>query len=203
MAEQIETKRALEQKRGMSPVMIATVAALALGAGIAAALLVSRLFFAGSEPPIRVKNGSLMIEVLHNTNNWKGYSNESGDPSLGEHKWKVKSGTRGRQDLEMYIVPKASSSCGGGLNPTGRFFRLYYGTNDTHERWIDINGHGNKTRVSSDLDLNDDNERVLADAQEGYYVRRITVRATPEGDQTVICTFDNKDALIGLIILDT
>ena len=172
----------------------ALIAAAVLAAvATAAAILLAQAFgfiLAGDEAPIRVKNLSIDLEVLHSSQHWK----EEGSDGT---KWKISGGTRESEVYEVYIVPSDPASCPGGLKPTGKTVRF------THSdgTWIELKATGHKTRLtaSKPLTLSAD-ERSLSyksiSTPETVQIKTITT------DTNSICDFSSKDPALSVLMID-
>lgn len=169
----------------------ALVAAAALAAIVTAvAILLAQSFgliAAGDEAPIRVKNLSIDLEVVHNTKTWA--------PDGNDTKWKMSSGTRTSEDYELYIIPSNAASCPGGLKPVGKTVRFTH-SDDT---WIELKATGRKTKVTASKGLvrsEDRTQLIYAPAGDSGFIKTIAV------DGATICTFASKDAALSVVIVD-
>ena len=141
-------------------------------------------FLAGDEAPIRVRNGSIELQLLHGSQEWESVNDRKN--------WKVKNEPQRQRDAyEVTVAPSDASSCTNGV---------FVATGDTVEITtsagsIQLKLTGRKTRVrSSDVDL-EGRGSLLRDPAQGSHIRKIVV-----GD--LACTFDSKDEKLRVIIMD-
>ena len=140
--------------------------------GCATAYAMQSLWFAGDEPPIRVKNGSLNVDVLSKTATW--------EKNGSRKKWKLKSwGTRGRDEFDVVIVTSGKVCVPGSAS--GEVVIIEY-TETTPQgnvlRSVRIESKNKKTEVinaSHDLDHTPD-ERGINFNVPGY-ISKIKVDA--------------------------
>lgn len=150
--------------------------AAVIGAGFAGALLGGAVvwclqaFRAGDEPPIRVKGGSLSLDLSGGT--WKKRGS-------GEQKWKISHGTRGKEEYDVAIV--ASGTGCMEKAPKGKTVRVEY-TEGKTVRWVEIKAPGRNTRVdaSDPLTLTNGGQTLMWGGTG--YVSRIEV-------DSQVCTF--------------
>lgn len=109
---------------------------LLAGAAIAGAVLwCLRLFRAGDEPPIRVKGGSLHLD-LHKGGTWQRLG--------GSGKWRISTGQRSREE---YCVSISGSGKGCSV-PCGRRVKITY-TDGARVDVVEIKAPGLNTMVES------------------------------------------------------
>jgi hypothetical protein len=115
----------------------------------------------GDEAPIRVKGGSIHLELLNATRTWK---KNGSDP----RKWKMSGGTRTHVDYKLtFATEQAACSVTAERKTT---VRVTY--SDNH--WIEFTGQGNHTTVTSDVGLQTSpDERTLSYLVSGGYMSAI------------------------------
>lgn len=161
-----------------------TVAALAGAVALAGILYLAGAFETGDEPPIRVKNGSLELQLLTNSRHWKQ------NPDL-KH-WKISGGTRGKDPLDVSIAVNAGATC-TVQSGTGNAVSVTY-SNGTK---IDIQATGRRSYVvsSADLTVSGPKRRLLTYSGDGFISSVVL-------DSNTMCTFSNKTQLANLLISD-
>jgi hypothetical protein len=157
---------------------VATAAAVALGIVIGAGAVIGyfSIMATGDEPPIRVRNGSIELEVLHKSRYWK----EVG--SAGTH-WKINQGTRLTDKYWMYLAPTNTADC-NAAKANGDVIRFIL----SDDSWVQVESHNNKTDVTSDKVLTRSaDKKTLSYGNEALFIKAIRL------DGTDRCTFAAKD----------
>jgi hypothetical protein len=145
----------------------------------------------GDEPPIRVRNGSIYMELVHSTNTWV-------EETAGDKKnWKMTDGERtGGNDnnYEVYFAPSTASYC-KGLYATPRTIRF----NFSDKNWVEFKVTGNHTRVKSDPnDLSSNGKQLTYGAGDRYIVSIVL----DNDDQNPFCSFNQKDNGLRVALID-
>ena len=172
----------------MMPRITAFVGGTFVGAvlGCAAAYAFKSFGFAGEEPPIRVKGGSFHLDLTCGTTIW----DEVG--TTGK-KWKIKDGTRGKDEYDVSIVSN-STSCSHKA-PKGKRVYIEYTTTGGVVRWVEIKAPGNMTHVtaSDPFDLVNWGRSLMWDV-DGH-ISKIEVDSS-------VCTFASKADLEHALLMD-
>ena len=169
----------------------ATAVALAVGALIAAGLILGAIALgvgAGDEPPIRVKNNSIDLELLHKKRHWK----EVGDDGK---QWKISKGKKNADLFELFVAPTDPETCKGGLSKIGSPLVFTYSDGTV----ITITSDEKKTMLSSTQPMirNDENNKLLSYDPTGTgFIKTISVGGTE------LCKFEDKDHKLGAAILE-
>ena len=169
------------------PRAMALAAAIGIGAGLIIGVPLTfsgvAFFQGGDEPPIRVKNSSLDLELMTSKQKWQ----QKGSP----REWKITGKPRSKDELDVEIVPANGVNC-AIQSKTGTLLRVTYSTGTT----VDLNSVKKHTQVlaSADLVLSA-NSRVLSYKSAGY-ISEITL------DGTSMCTFKSANELTELWIRD-
>ena len=134
---------------GVAFIGIVAAAAMACSQGL-------RPIASGDEPPIRVKNGSVELQLLHKTHEWQSVN------ASDRKNWKIKDEpARNNDDYEVIVAPSNQSSCSNGvLVATGNPVEL-----TTTGGKIEIKSTGRKTKIKSDPDL----QGIRADVEGGRW----------------------------------
>ncbi len=169
---------------GTSPLVAAAVGVV-VGAVIVVIGVWSGFVLAGDEAPIRVKQGSIEIELLYAGKEWK----QDGTAQ----NWKMKTGTRTSEDYELYIAPSNSANCSGGLTPKGKVIRFEY----SDGAYVQLQAQNFKTRVTANRDLvKSSNGSTLTYQTATGGISLIKV------DTTNICTFAQPDPKLAVVLVD-
>jgi len=117
--------------------------------------------FSGDEAPIRVKGGSIHLELLNATRTWKKNGSDG-------TKWKMSGGTRNHADYKLTFAAQ-QGAC--SVTPDRKTtVKVTY--SDNH--WIEFTGQGNHTAVTSDVGLQTSaDERTLSYVVSGGYISAI------------------------------
>ena len=141
--DESEQKFGIRRDDAMMPRITAFLGGTFIGAlaGCAAAVYALRSFgFAGDEPPIRVKGGSFHLDLTCGTTIWD-------EVGMGGKKWKIKNGTRGKDEYDVSIVSN-NTSCSQKA-PKGKRVYIEYTTTGGVVRWVEIKAPGNMTHVTA------------------------------------------------------
>ena len=161
-----------------------TAAALA---ALAAYLILAKTASSGDEPPIRVKNGSLKVEMLakQNSNKWK--------KGTVATKWHLDKGDRQNAVYEVYVGVLPGVTCSGGTFASGQMVKVTF----SDEAWITFDAGTKKTEITTSIAFAQQGDTILEhQASGGGFIRRIEV------DGNLVCEFNNKDELGGLTLVD-
>lgn len=163
---------------------VALLGAWALGAFDAEPL-------AGDEPPIRVRNGSIELQLLHLTHKF-----EEADGSTDKKNWRIEGEpARHRNDVTVLLLPSNFKQCKGFVE-SGNKIEFYYSSG----KKITVQSNGSKRiRVKGDDELQNPsgNRQLLRYDAGDAYIQSIDV-----GSQKDFCTFDAKDSNLQVFILD-
>jgi hypothetical protein len=169
-----------------------TIAA-AVGAAIAGGI-VHLLSGSGDEPPIRVKGGSIYLDLLHADGSWE----------LRGGKWHVAGGSRSSDDLLIYLGAKDPARCGGQVvRKKEKKIRFVYHNADEGEGGKDhdvlLHATGKKTKVESTLPFSwaAGSPTVLSNSSTGY-IKEIWVG----NDSQATCAFASGDQLDSVLIAE-
>jgi hypothetical protein len=157
----------------------ATALAIGLGIVIGAGAVIGYDFIraAGDEPPIRVRNGSIELEVVHKSRYWK----EVG--SGGTH-WKINRGERNSDSYWMYLAPTNTTHC-NAAKASGGVIRFIL----SDDSWVEVKSQNNKTHVTSNKSLTrSDDRKFLRYGDGALYIKLIQLDGSNQ------CTFAAKDA---------
>jgi hypothetical protein len=128
----------------------------------------------GDEAPIRVKGGSIDLELLRGDQTWK---KTGGD----DMRWKISGGRREHEDYSLaFDVKQGACTLDAGRKTV---VRVTY--SDSH--WIEFSAQGNHTAVQSDVALRTSaDERTLSYAVSTGYISGISL------DGRLACAFASK-----------
>ena len=177
--------------------VVLVTGAVALGA--AAALLGAWLIgafdaapLAGDEPPIRVRNGSIELQLLHPSHKY-----EEADGSTDKKNWRIETEPpRHSNDVTVLVLPSNFSSCPGGFVASGNKVEFFYNTG----KKITVQSNGSKRiRVKGDdaLDNPSGNRQLLRYDVAGVYIQRIDI-----GSHAKFCEFSAADSNLQVVVLD-
>ena len=167
----------------------ALAAAALVGAVVATigVILLGPLQPIGDEPPIRVRNGSVDLQV------GSAWESVNGDPK----NWKIKGEPpRDGNDYEVIVGGASSTEC-PNTTATGNpvTFTVKEGNNVVGS--IVVRATGNKTRVRSDKDLTQSVDRLISHVGSGPFISEIAV-----GSSGALCTFTAKNPNLKVALLD-
>jgi hypothetical protein len=166
----------------------------AAGALLGAAALIALQAMAGSsEPPIRVRNGSIELELIGNRS-WKQTGN---DGTSWKMSWRLNGG-RSHDYYEAAVVVSADANC-AAKSFAAKIIRIEY----TDQTWVDIDATKKKTNVKASKPLEHPTPQLLTyetppTAPPGEQKQRISaIRA----DGKEMCSFATGE-LTTLFLLD-
>jgi len=145
----------------------------------------------GEEPPIRVKNGSLDIELLAKSGRvWKNVPSH-------DDQWQINDGTLRRQNEQFeVVVGHHGGSCDDTVSPVGSPVRLEY----SDGAWASLAAKGNKTVATTSTAANQTftaNGVMLTHGTPHVgFLKKISVSGH------TLCTFTNARQLTSLALLD-
>lgn len=166
-----------------------TAAVLAGAALVAAGFLLGGAFTDSEEAPIRVKNGSLEIELLSNLQQWA--------PVGGSRNWNIPDAERFKDEFTVILVVTPEARCGGSLKATGSDVVLTYSDGEK----IRLQATGKHTFVKPDnKTLTNSNDPQKLEYTVSGYLRSIAVGSG--GNPAEMCTFTNPSQLVDAVILN-
>jgi hypothetical protein len=131
-------------------------------------------FASGDEAPIRVKGGSIDLELLNTTQTWRKTGSDN-------TKWKISGGRRDHEDYALTVDAKQ-----GTCNVTAdrkTTVRVTY--SDNH--YVEFSAQGNHTAVQADVPLSTSpDERTLSYAISTGYISAIQL------DGRLACSFASR-----------
>ena len=188
---ELHERRTLFRRLADDPV--AAAAAALLGAATAGLLVYALLEFsdAGDEPPIRVRHGTVILEVVHNRYKWTG---PAGGP------WKLTGGTRGSDILQVYLAPTDPAHCGNVQKGSSDVVRLTI-SNDPN-KWIQLASVGQHLQVTANgvTGTLENRGKWLKFGDDGDFVSGVTIGVTTGGNPT--CTFPAKDTGLHVMVTE-
>jgi hypothetical protein len=127
-------------------------------------------FFGGDEAPIRVKGGSIHLELLTGAQTWMKVGSD-------DKRWKMSGGRRNHADYALTVNAKAGCSAIAGRKTV---VRVTY--SDNH--WIEFSGQGNHTAVTADVGLSTStDQRTLSYVVSSGHISAISL------DGSLVCAF--------------
>jgi len=187
-----------EEKKSVAPIVTAAVIGAVIGAAIGFVVTTGT---SGDEAPIKVKNGSLHIELLHSKQKFK--DKNSGNPKK-EFEINSNGGAHGSDEFEVFFAASGSQTGCAVRHAVGKTVEVV--TNSPNANNVKITAPGNKTQIvaEKDLELDQQAERILTYGTLGtnqVYVSAIYVR---DGSGTAIatCTLSGYDPELHVVLLD-
>ena len=169
--------------KSLAPTLIAAGVGIVVGA-LAYAILQPTV--SGDEAPIRVKNGSLRMELLHKTQKFKD------KPQSQKKEWNIDGGNKGSANFEVYFA--ASQDQGGCAVRKAAGPTVVITMSDGNTVTLSVSG--NKTQIVAANALNNTNDdRLLEYGAATAYVSSIAV-----GGQT--CALNAKDNGLSVVMID-
>ena len=154
--------QAKEQGRNLVAPMVAATVGLVVGVAVGMAIRT-----AGDEAPIRVKNGSVDIELLHK-------AQELEDEDGNGKNWKFKGNvSHGSDAFDVYFKSTSADCTLQGVSGKKVLFTTQADNGTTGT--IEITSPGGKTKIKSKEKLNKISAGLLKDEAAGVYVASVDV----------------------------
>jgi hypothetical protein len=167
-----------------------TLAVLTGAALVAAGFLLVGAFTDSEEAPIRVKNGSLEIELLSNAQKWEPVGG-------GSRNWRIPDASRFKDEYVVMLIVTPEARCGGSLVATGPDVVLTYSDGEK----IRIQATGKHTFVKPDNGtLTNSNDPQKLDYTVSGYLRTIAVGSG--ANPAEMCTFTDPKQLLSVYLLN-
>jgi hypothetical protein len=180
------------------PWVLPALAALGgLLGGLAVKQFRSRVASTGDEPPVRVRNGSLRLEVLDEEDEWEQATDRSGKPTKT---WKLAHGRkRAGERLQIVMSLRQHTTCEPRVAVV-QSSQLDVEYND--RTVIRITAQGRRLNVTPPVGLTlthdpNDSKCLTYAGKPGGYIQALR---TPDGQLN--CTFKGKSELRGVYIFD-
>jgi hypothetical protein len=143
---------------------------------------------AGDEAPIRVKSGSIDLDLLTAVQVWEPAG------TADKKRWKISGGTRNQNEYLVIVLPSDVSKC-KPFAVVSRTVQVIHGGATEAANNIEFRSTGNHTMVTSQQDLNASGRNLKYDPDDGF----ITEIRTDGGPS---CTFDREDEDLVVALLD-
>jgi hypothetical protein len=149
-------------------------------------------WFDTDEAPIRVRNGSLELILVTESQEWQAVG--------GSPNWRIDGGKRFTDNYEVTVAVKAGATCGGSVTATGSDVVFTYSNGEK----IRLQSTGRHTFVKPDnanttLARDPNNDQVLRYAAGGFLQ---TIAVGNGANPTTMCTFTSAAQLDHVIILN-
>jgi hypothetical protein len=149
----------------------------------------------GDEPPIRVRNGSLEIELLQAT---KVFEEEPGSAEPGKI-WQIKDSERERNRF-LVVIASSNQQCLGVVG-SGNKVDIVYSDGQALDIQAIGSGGNPRTKIKARGDaLRNPTGQLLTHAgASGGYISEVRVSG---GGQPTTCTFTSRDPTLQIFLLD-
>ena len=149
-------------------------------------------WFDTDEAPIRVRNGSLDLILVTDSQEWEAVG--------GSPNWRIDGGERFTDNYEVTVAAKAGATCGVSMTATGSDVVFGYSNGEK----IRLQSTGRHTFVKPDnpnttLARDPNNEQVLRYAPSGYLQ---TIAVGNGANPATLCTFTAATQLDHIIVLN-
>ena len=141
----------------------------------------------GDEPPIRVRGGTMHIDLL-------GDANDDFEPDNpgDKKKWHIKGLPNRDRDGFLVVVVSADPNCNGKVTSSRKVDVLY-----TDGQSVEFKSNNRQTKITAQKDLEYQAARWLKYEVQDRYINEIKVN----NNQT-LCTFGAKDSTLQIFLLD-
>jgi hypothetical protein len=148
------------------------------------------------EPPIRVKRGSIIMDVIHDRKQWRKHNNNN-------RHWKLSSGKRGKNKYLVYLAPTLGNHarCPKGFVHQGDVVEFTHTNPVTNvDVVVTFKSTNKKTSVTSGASLDTptlSNRRLqYTDTEKTTYISLIKIDGTKVGE------FTDKSQLDSVLITE-
>jgi len=147
-----------------------------------------RVLTDSDEAPIRVRNGSLDIHLLSESQEW---ADDNGE-------WKVRGAKRFKDEFEVTVAARAGASCGPSHTATGAAVVVTY--NDNTE--VRFQSAGKKTKIKPGQGAGKlvGGQHLQYGTPGAGFIKQVAVGTV--GSPTPLCTFTQADQLDHILILN-
>lgn len=183
------------EKTSVAPVVVAGVGGLVIGVALG---LAAGTLGAGDEAPIKVKNGSLQIELIHSKQKFK--DKNTANPKK-QFEINSNGGAHGSDEFEVFFAASSSQTGCTVRRAVGKTVEVV--TNSANENKVIISAPNNKTQLDAqkDLELDQQTERLLTYGNKPDYVSAIYVKDA-NGVAVATCTLSGYDSELHVVLLD-
>ena len=146
------------------------------------------IFTDSDEAPIRVRNGSVDMQIVSGSQKWE---NDNGE-------WKIKNTKRFKEEFEVTVAVRSGADCAPSHVATGAAVVVTF-SDDTKVTFLSA---GKRTRIKPSAgSLQKVNDQQLRYGTSGAgHIKQVAV-GTP-GSPTPICTFAQREQLDHIVILN-
>lgn len=167
--------------------------AVAAGAALlGGALLLVGAFSDSEEAPIRVRSGSIDLNILSGTQQWEQIGS-SGN-------WRIEGAGRYKEEFEVNVVVRSGAMCAGSTTATGPDIVLTY--SDGKEVRLQSAGYRTVVKPGNGVTMtwNGGTPQKLSYVVTGGHIRSIAVGSG--GNPTTLCSFTNASQLEHMTVLN-
>src|SRR5262245_3699527 len=176
----------LKRTSGYSWGLVAGVLGIAAALGLLSACNPVGTLRTGDEPPIRVRGGTMHLDLLA-----QGDQDFEPDSQSDKKKWHIKGlPKRDRNDF-LVVVVSANANCNGKVASANKVDVLY-----SDGQSVEFKSNSNNTKITATKDLNHLSAKYLKYETSGGYVSEVKV------DNQSLCTFTSTDVPIQIFLLD-
>ena len=171
----------------MTRASFVTVFAIAVaGAAFSACTRDVTLMRTGDEPPIRVRGGTMHLDLLA-----EGDKDFEKDNAADKKKWHIKdSPNRNRNDF-LVVVVSASANCNGKVASANKVDVVY-----SDGQNVEFKSNNNHTKITALNDLEHPSAKWLKYEVANQYIKAVKV------DNQDLCTFAEYDGTLQIFLLD-
>lgn len=164
--------------------VMAAVVGLAIVLGLLNACSRVAPLLGGDEPPIRVRGGSMLIDLLTD-----GSADFEPDDPSDKKKWHIKD--QPQRDRNNFLVVVVSTTCNGKVK-SGNKVDIVYSDGQS----VEFKSNSQHTRITALKDLDHPSGKLLKYEAAGQYVSAVKV------DGADLCTFGAYDQTLQVFLLD-
>ena len=171
----------------MTRASFVTVFAIAVaGAAFSACTRDVTLMRTGDEPPIRVRGGTMHLDLLA-----EGDKDFEKDNAADKKKWHIKDSPNRNRNNFLVVVVSASANCNGKVVSANKVDVDY-----SDGQSVEFKSNSNHTKITAQKDLEQEAVRWLKYEAAGGYISAVKV------DGQNLCTFGAKDTTLQIFLLD-
>ena len=145
----------------------------------------------GDEPPIRVRGGTMHLDLLA-----EGDSDFEKDNASDKKKWHIKGSPNRDRNRFLVVVVSASANCNGKVASANKVDIVYSDAQNVVVQNVEFKSNSQNTKITAQKDLEYQGAKWLKYEVDGGYVSAVKV------DNQNLCTFGAKDANLQIFLLD-
>jgi hypothetical protein len=140
----------------------------------------------GDEPPIRVRGGTMHLDLLA-----EGDTDFEKDNASDKKKWHIKGSPNRDRNKFLVVIVSASANCNGKVASANKVDIVY-----SDGQNVEFKSNSQNTKITAQKDLEYQGAKWLKYEVDGGFISAVKV------DNQNLCTFGAKDGTLQIFLLD-